>query len=131
MILGNARNLVNNVKGQNTYLQNPETRKFILTKMYKIKSSLSFATWLNETLSMENLYIVVDQHLLKVTSDLLSRFFTKKLELPGTLDKKESIMIEIPVKSDLCSGNYKVACELEYADGNVTSFIKIYYISES
>lgn len=99
--------------------------------MYKIKSSLSFATWLNETLSMENLYIVVDQHLLKVTSDLLSRLFTKKLELPGTLDKKESIMIEIPVKSDLCSGNYKVACELEYDDGNITSSIKIYYISES
>ncbi len=74
--------------------------------------------------SISNLYSDTSTPTLKVTSDLLNGTHTQKLELPGTLGKMESITVEIPVKSDLRSGNYKVVCELDCADGNTISFTK-------
>lgn len=80
--------------------------------------------------SINNLYSGTSTPTLKVTSDLLSGVFTQKLELPGTLGKMESITVEIPVKSDLNSGSYKVVCELECDDGTIISFTKDIIVEE-
>ena len=81
--------------------------------------------------SVNNLYSDTSTPTLKVTSDLLSESFVQKLELPGTLGKMESITIEIPVKSDLNSGSYKVVCELECDDGTTVSFTKDIVVEEA